>query len=66
MSIKFQTINVPEPAGSNSNNGLGNSDSKVGLIVIIIIIDNAIAMTVIDFAVIVYSSNCNYNWLNCM
>ena len=53
-----------QPAGSNSNNGLGSSDSKV--IVIIIIIDNAIAMTVIDFAVIVYSSNCNYNWLNCM
>ena len=38
--------------------GVLSSDSKI--IVIIIIIDNAIAMTVIDFTEIVYSSNCNY------
>ena len=44
--------------------GLESSDSKV--IVIIIIIDNAITMTVIDFIVIVYRSNYKYNWLNCM
>ena len=47
-------IKISNNKCSNSNNGLGRSDSKV--IVIIIIIDNAIAMTVIDFTVIVYSS----------